>query len=257
MGVDAFNTNNYNKALRNFDKAEQIASPELILEIESYKRDIAKDIINSTNQNIKNISFNSALDNLNKARKISSYFWAESDRVEAKILIEKGDILKALNDYINAINYYQEALDLDPTLFKEINTKYTELVIAIIKDVNDTKNVDDLKLVNEYLKIIIGLKPKYKELFNTYIFQIEEKISLYDKTITQINLKEYIRKRRAQSFISTDKKVSLGMSVHQLEMILGPPTSISKENNFELWFYQNNDLKSTYFFKDFFLIKID
>ena len=256
-GVKAFNANNYNEALRNFDKSEQIARPELILEIESYKRDIAKDIIDNTNQNIKNISFNSALNNLNKARKISSSFWAETDKVEAKILIEKGNILKALDDYINAINYYQEALDLDPTLFKKINTKYTELVIAIINDVNDTKNVDDLKLVNEYLKIIIGLKPKYKELFNTYIFQIEEKISLYDKTMTQINLKEYIRKRRSQSIISMDKKVNFGMSIHELEMILGPPTSISKENNFELWFYQNNNLKNTYFFKDFLLIKID
>ena len=139
-----FNETKHNQALLNFNKAEQTADSDLILEIESYKRDIAKHIIEETDNNLHKVAFSQSINQLNKARKISPYLWAKSDRVEAKILILKGDILKNLNNYFYAIDYYQEALELDPSLFTEVNNKYTELVISIIKDINDTSHPNEL-----------------------------------------------------------------------------------------------------------------
>ena len=135
-GLSFFNQKKYSEALINFKQAEQTADPSLILEIDSYKRDIAKFMIEEVNLNINNQTFSQSLRNLNKARKISPYLWAETDKIEAKILLKKGDILRNLNNYSVAIDFYQQALELDPSLFIEINDIYTQLIIQILNDIN-------------------------------------------------------------------------------------------------------------------------
>ena len=172
MAISFFNDSLYNQALQNFNKAEQTADPSLILEIESYKRDIAQYLISETDQNLDKNTFFTSVNNLNRARQISPYLWSETDKVEAKIFIKKGDILKDLNNYSEAIDFYQQALELDPSLFIQINDKYTELIIYILNDINDTNDVTELKLVKEYLKTIISLKPKYSDSLSKYIIDI-------------------------------------------------------------------------------------
>ena len=256
--VTFFNEKKYNQALLNFDKAEQTADSDLILEIESYKRDIAKYIIEETDNNLHKVSFSKSINQLNKARKISPYLWAKSDRVEAKILILKGDILKNLNNYFYAIDYYQEALELDPSLFTEVNTKYTELVISIIKDINDTNHPNELKLATEYLKMIIKLKPQYSDDLNKFIIQIDKKLKNYDYSITKAGLKKYVEDKKKQKYNRLlDKEINLGMSMHAVEIIMGVPNTIVLENGYELWVYEIEESISTYFFKNYFLMKID
>ena len=121
IAVSLFDKKEYDLSLIHFNKAEEIADPNLILEIESYKRDIAQFIIDDTDKNLDKNSFSKSIKNLNRARQISPYLWPKTDRVEAKILIRKGDILKSLDNYSYANDYYQEALELDPSLFIDIN----------------------------------------------------------------------------------------------------------------------------------------
>ena len=47
------------------------------------------------------------------------------------------------------------------------------------------------------------------------------------------------------------------MSIYQVELILGAPNSITLENEYELWIYESSDSIDTYFFKNYFLIKIN
>ena len=256
--VAFFNETKHNQALLNFNKAEQTADSDLILEIESYKRDIAKYMIEETDNNLHKVSFSQSINQLNKARKISPYLWAKSDRVEAKILILKGDILKNLNNYFYAIDYYQEALELDPSLFTEVNNKYTELVISIIKDINDTSHPNELKLATEYLKMIIKLKPQYSDNLNKFIIQIDQKLKNYDYSITKAGLKKYVEDKKKQKYNRLlDKEINLGMSMHAVEIIMGSPNTIVLENGYELWIYEIEESISTYFFKNYFLMKID
>ena len=95
IGINYFNKGNFDQALYNFEKSESIANPELILEIDSYKREIALAIIADVENNLDNNSFSNSIYKLNKTENFS-FFWAETDRVESKILIKKGDILKKL-----------------------------------------------------------------------------------------------------------------------------------------------------------------
>ena len=256
--VAFFNETKHNQALLNFNKAEQTADSDLILEIESYKRDIAKYMIEETDNNLHKVSFSQSINQLNKARKISPYLWAKSDRVEAKILILKGDILKNLNNYFYAIDYYQEALELDPSLFSEINNKYTELVISIIKDINNTNHPNELKLATEYLKMIIKMKPQYSDNLNKFITQIDQKLKNYEYSITKAGLKKYVEDKKKQKYNRLlDKDINLGMSMHTVEIIMGVPNTIVLENDYELWIYEFEESISTYFFKNYFLMKID
>jgi tetratricopeptide (TPR) repeat protein len=258
MATKFFNEGSYDKALQNFNKAEQTADPALILEIESYKRDIAQELINETNKNLDIHTFFSSIKNLNKARTISPYLWPETDKIEAKILIKKGDILKDLNNYSESIDFYQQAFELDPSLFITINDKYTELVSYILNDINDTNNPNELKLVKEYLETIIRLKPKYSESLSKYIIQIDKMLKNYDITITKLNLKQYVEQRRNKTLNSLIKEIKLGMNFYEIEFILGEPDIIKKDKEYDLWIYNisNIDFK-TYFFKDYILVKID
>ena len=175
----------------------------------------------------------------------------------SKILVKKGDILKNMQNYLYAIDYYQQALDLDPYLFKEINDKYTNLVISIINDVNSTDNFDELKLVVEYLKIIIELKPQYYDFYYPFIIEIEEKFYFYNKAINKLQLKDYIKNKKLKEKNIVSKTIRLGMTIHEVEAILGAPTSITIENNYELWFYHDYGLNETYFFNNYILMKIN
>ncbi len=258
MAITFFNDSLYNQALQNFNKAEQTADPALILEIESYKRDIAQQLINKTNKNLDKNTFFSSINNLNKARKISPYLWPETDKVEAQIFLKKGDILKNLNNYSEAIDFYQQALELDPTLFIKINDKYTELIRYILNDINDTTDANELKLVKEYLETIISLKPKYSDSLYQYVVEIDQKLKNYDSTITKLNLKEYVEERRRKKIQSLINNITLGMSFYEIESILGEPDSIKQDDDYDLWIYNisNTDFR-TYFFKDYILVKID
>ena len=257
IGVDFFNNKNYSKALINFDRSEQIATPELILEIESYKRDIALDMINDIESKLNKVSFSQSITNLNKTRQISPYLWSETDKVEAKILIKKGDILAQINNYLYAIDYYQQALELDRSLFKEINDRYSNLVISIINQVNNTNSFDELNLVKEYLKIIIDLKPQYYNSYYPFIIQIEQKLKNYNKTINTLNLKNYVQNKKLKEHITLSQNIILGMTIHEVEAILGLPSSIEQDSEYELWFYESDKFNTTYFFKDYILMKIN
>ena len=258
MAVSLFNDSKYDESLINFNRAEQIADPELILEIESYKRDIAQHIINQTNDNLDKNTFSKSMNSLDKARKISPYLWSKTDQVEAKILIKKGDILNNLNNYYGAIDYYKEALELDPRLFVQINDKYTELVINILNDINDTTNPNELKLVKDYLNIIIDLKPQSRDFFNKFIIEINQKLSNYESSITKFNLKEYVAQKKQTDSIVLSNQITIGMTMNEIELILGIPTSTVIEGEYELWIYHlSNTEFSTYFFKDYILMKID
>ena len=256
--ITFFNDGLYNQALQNFNKAEQTADPSLILEIESYKRDIAQQLINETNKSLDKNTFFNSTQNLNKARRISPYLWSETDKVEAQIFLKKGDILKNLNNYSEAIDFYQQALELDPSLFMQINDKYTELIRYILNDINDTTDPNELKLVKEYLETIISLKPKYSDSLYKYVVEIDKKLKNYNDNISKLNLKEYVEERRNKKIKSLINNIKLGMSFYEIESMLGEPNSVVQDNGYDLWIYNisNTDFR-TYFFKDYILVKID
>ena len=257
-GLSFFNQKKYSDALINFKQAEQTADPSLILEIDSYKRDIAKFMIEEVNLNIDNQTFSQSLKNLNKARKISPYLWAETDKIEAKILLKKGNILRNLNNYSVAIDFYQQALELDPSLFIEINDIYTQLIIQILNDINDTTDVNELILVRDYLKTIIALKPKYENTFSKFAKTIEDKLKNNNSLLTKLNLKDYVEQKRKKAIKSLINQIKVGMSFYEIELILGKPSSIKNDDGFDLWLYETSKKTfKTYFFKDNILVKIN
>ena len=173
-------------------------------------------------------------------------------------MIKKGDILNNFNNYSLAISFYQEALELDPSLFMDINDKYTELVINILSDISNANNLNDLKLVKEYLGMIIKLKPQYSDFFKKFIIQIDERFKKYDSDITKLNLKKYVQEKRSKKIGQLSKEIKLGMTIHDIELILGKPNSVDLENEYELWVYHKSNREfRTYFFKNYILVKID
>ena len=44
------------------------------------------------------------------------------------------------------------------------------------------------------------------------------------------------------------QSIKLGMTIHEVEAILGVPSNINQDNDYELWFYKSNRFNNTYFF---------
>ncbi len=134
----------------------------------------------------------------------------------------------------------------------------------MINDINDTNSANELKLVSEYLKMIINLKPQYSEELDKFIVQIDNKLRNYNYSFTKAGLKEFIKNKREKKYTQKlNKDISIGMNIYQLELILGSPTSISEKNGYELWVYESNELNgslksiSNYFFRNSLLIEIE
>ena len=122
---------------------------------------------------------------------------------------------------------------------------------------NNINSFDELNLIKEYLKIIIDLKPQYYNSYYPFIIEIEKKLKNYNRTINIINLKNYVQKKRIKEQSRLSQDIKIGMTIHEVEAILGIPTSIEKESDYELWIYQNNSLSTIYFFKDYILMKFN
>ena len=256
-GINYFNKGNFDLALYNFEKSESIANPELILEIDSYKREIALAIIVDVENNLDHNSFSNSIYKLNKTRNISPFLWAETDRVESKILVKKGDILKKTNNYLYAIDYYQQALELNPELFKDINEKYNELVTLIIDRINKTENFEELYIVKDYLRYIISIKPIYSEYYESIINDIETRLNDYNFVVNNYKLQNYIKHKKNQDKKKLVKNINLGMTINEIETILGIPETKKNEESYELWIYDMDNQVKTFFFKNYILIKID
>ena len=117
---------------------------------------------------------------------------------------------------------------------------------------------NELILVKDYLETIIKLKPKYSNTFMQYIEIIEKKLKNYNNTITKLNLKDYVQFKRKKAIKLLNDEIKLGMSFYEIELILGTPNSIVKEQDFDLWIYEiSTKIFQTYFFKDNILVKIN
>ena len=257
IALISFNKGDFDQALYNFEKSESIANPELILEIDSYKREIALAMIADVENNLEYNSFSNSLYKLNKTRQISPFLWAETDRAESKILIKKGDILKKTNNYLYAIDYYQQALELNPELFKDINEKYNELVNIIIARINKTKNFEELYIVKDYLRYIISIKPIYSEYYQSIINDIDRRLNDYNFVINNFKLRNYIQDKKNQDQKKLAQNINLGMTINEIETILGTPKIKKNEDDYELWIYNIENHSKTFFFKDYILIKIN
>ena len=91
-----------------------------------------------------------------------------------------------------------------------------------------------------------------------YIEIIEKKLKNYNNTITKLNLKDYVEFKRKKATKLLNDEIKLGMSFYEIELILGTPNSILKEQDFDLWIYEiSTKTFQTYFFKDNILVKIN
>ena len=96
-----------------------------------------------------------------------------------------------------------------------------------------------------------------EDALNDLMNLIDSKLNEYNHAITKINLGPYIQKKKIYKDIKINKKITLGMSIHEVEIILGKPSSIHKDLKYELWVYNQDKNNITYFFENYILIKIE
>ena len=97
----------------------------------------------------------------------------------------------------------------------------------------------------------------YSRNYQLIIDEINDKVNLYKLAKNSIELSSYIQNKKNNDTLKNVAEVTLGMSIHEIESILGLPKIIKNEEIYELWIYNINGKDIQYFFEDFILVKIN
>ena len=108
-----------------------------------------------------------------------------------------------------------------------------------------------------YTKLYTSQENKLQNLIN----QIDERLQNYQHAIIIQDLKKYVAERKSSKNKIINKNITLGMTIHEIEIILGHPKSIEFEEknniNYQLWFYDIKGQPTQYFFENAILLNIE
>ncbi len=251
----------FNSAVDLFDKAMQTGDANLKFEIQSRKNDMAIALLDSVSMHFETMSFNVAEKMIINARTLSPKLFQLADEVLAQLLLRKGDIICIGGNYVNALEQYHIALELDPSLREEFIIKTNKIVEGLLRDVNQTKDSSGIQLAIMSLEHIIELKPERHGEFQPLIDELKLKLDKKE-TIDISDRIHHLLQKRKQKFSTSQPiaKIELGNTYHEVEEILGIPMAIDKDTKFghyyEMWTYENASISRCYF-EDHLLVKVE
>jgi len=253
--------NDYDSAVDLFNKAMQTQDSDLKFEIQSRKNDMALILLDSVSLHIENLPFNFAESLIVNARKLSPNLFQLADEVLAQLLLRKGDVLFKGGNYVSALEQFNIALELDPSLREIFIVKTNKIVEGLLRDVNQVTDSSGIQLALVSLKYIIELKPERLDEFQPLIDELTLKLDKKEHIELTDRIHHLLQKRK-QKFSNTQpiQKIELGNTYYEVEQIIGYPDSIDENNkyghHYELWTYTNAPFSRLYF-EDHLLVKVE
>ena len=145
-----------NKAVKWFEAAEAEADDELIVEIQSYRHNIANEIMDSI-QNYKNQMTIAETEKLMMIAYELLPGNKRADQMLAGLYLDKGKLNTDIANYSEAITNYIHAIELFPPIETVVMEKLDQLINAYIKDAYLAATTGELHLAINSLKAIIKL----------------------------------------------------------------------------------------------------
>ncbi len=167
---------------------------------------------------------------------------------EARNAIFRGQAAMKYGFYSKALEQYDRAMDLDPSLGLELNQLRYQVAAALIKEANETEDLYTMQLAIQSLEkaaeLMGGLNPSSAQV----LLELRDRLAIYDAG----KLQKHIDRRMAEArekLNREQKNVLIGMTIPEVQELLGEPTEIVQKSkgdgiNYQLWLYRIDKYKS-------------
>ena len=252
------------RALEKYRQARKLTlDADLIAGLDERIGQIAKKNMYAAEEMITNGQNNSALTVIVKtaayseeARKSIPYFRAKVHLSEGKKAMQSGFYMKALD-------LFEKALLQDQDLKIQVELLRYEIATMLVNQANQVKDIDAIQLVLQSLEDAQKLTGSLGEKNETLLKELKEKIVQAEEIRTQADIDRRMEIEREKREKRLRPTLQIGMTIPQVQEIVGEPTEIIHKTNkkgedMQLWLYNSgvgNVLQLS--FLEFILFKIE
>lgn len=192
----------------------------------------------------------------NKARELLPRF-------RARVLLRDGEIAMEAGVYKKALHLFAQAMRKSPDLNIEIGLLQHQIAVKLVEQANSIEDQDAILLAIESLEIAEKLSPAFRESDKMVLIQLKNALKEFEAQQQQILINERMKKVRQELEKQRRPSAEVGMTIPEVQAILGEPREKVHRPNVEgedhqLWLYpmvDEKELQITFF--DFIVIRIE
>ena len=259
-GVEDLFESDFSEAIEWFDVAEAEADEDLKIEIQSHRKNIANELLDSV-QNHKN---EMSIAEAEKLTLIALELMPNNKRVDqilAGLYLDKGILNTNIGNYSGAIANYLRAIELYPLIETIVLEEFDQLINALMKDAYFAAKAGELHMVVKSLKSIIELNPNMESDWDSYVIKLEKRLKEIEYEKRNRYVQDYIQNRKQESLPDRSLVLQLGMTFDEVKKIHGSPQFIDKlderNKSHVMWTYPPDSSVSHLYFENNMLIRIE
>jgi len=203
-----------------------------------------------------------ALDLVSRAASYSKTARKQLPAYEARAAIFRGQAALKYGFYSKALEQYDRAMDLDPSLGVELNQLRYQVAAALIRVANEIEDLAAIRLAIQSLEKADELMGGLSKSSAAVLTELKARLATYDESRLQRHIDRRMAEAREKLY-REQKNVLVGMTIPDVQELLGEPAEIVYKimpdcTNYQLWIYridkyQNIELS----FQDYILFKIE
>ena len=261
-GLKDLNIDNYDRAIKLLEMAQEDANQDLQFEINSRLSEIANSLLDSVLNNFNTLGYEKSENLVQRAIEISPKTRFRGDKVLAQMYFEQGNILFRIGNFEKALEKFSFAQRLDPDMGNLLNVKRKDLALGFISDASKATDVESIYLVIESLKSAIKMEPDLEEEMMMIVKELEKRLEEMDKREVQKIIDDLVNIERRPNQNSNKKNLELGLLPHEVKSILGEPDFIDTITDidgirYDMWSYTKLNVTKRLYFEDLFLVRME
>ena len=154
-------------------------------------------------------------------------------------LMNKGEELYKIGLNDRALSYFDEALALDSGLTFEIATYKHRIAVDLLTMADQMKDLNSLKFVVYALEETKQLTGALSKTNERVLDELKKKLAVKDNYVIRQKIDQILNEEKKQK--ESEKFIKVGMSVSEVEDIMGPPSEViseGKDLKNQLWIYK-------------------
>ena len=250
------------KALDRYRQAELNADSNLTLVILAAYERLAELPLQQAESLSDLYKMQQALDLVSRAASYSKTARRQLPTYEARAAIFRGKAAMKYGFFSKALEQYDRAMNLDPSLGVELNQLRYQVAAALIREANEIEDLATIRLAIQSLEKADELMGGLGESSAAVLTELKARMATYDEGRLQRHIDRRMAEAREKLY-REQKNVLVGMTVPDVQELLGEPADIVYKTmpdgtNYQLWIYRIDKYQTIELsFQDYILFKIE
>tara|TARA_S200000501_G_scaffold67635_3_gene59185 strand:+ start:940 stop:2790 length:1851 start_codon:yes stop_codon:yes gene_type:complete len=252
------------QALSKYFEAKSLVKNDSVIlsALEGRIDQIALDLMNKAEMLLPEERYDEAMTIVRKVAKFSEHGKKALRRFKSYTILGNGKKLQLAGFIGKAMGKYAEALKINGELLYMVKALQYNAGIQMVNLANEADEFDEIFLAIESLKYAKELSGEIGSKNEILLIELEKKLENYDEFKIKLRVEERMNVARKKQTLARSERLELGMSISQIEDLMGKPheklvnANYGKINN-QLWIYFVSKKTLQLSFQDFLLFKIE